>query len=249
MALRARLGQWPQALALAEAHDAAALPSLLCQHGQVQSCCMSCMHGSASESWDRIHASPSGVPTSCAEMLACPQQKPEVPFVVLITEHMCSKLSQQCRPRPFCMQHFHRQLRSVHSPPLSCQAREQAGGHAGARDAFERALALGTDPKPTADPAHACPPPAATAPLGTDTARGPVRPASGFEHYESLGFLNQEETAGAVGGLARAALRLGDLALGLRAAAAAADAALSLECAGILERQGRLEVIFCTLED
>ena len=147
------------------------------------------------------------------------------------------------------MQHFHRQFRSVHSPPLSCQALEQAGDHAGARDAFERALALGTDPKLMADPAHACPPPAAAAPLGTDTARGPVRPASGFEHYESLGFLSQEETAGAVGGLARAALRLGDLALGLRAAAAAADAALSLECAGILERQGRLEVSFCTLED
>lgn len=46
VALRAALAQWPQALALAETHDPAALPSLLCQHGQVWSCreaaCMVC---------------------------------------------------------------------------------------------------------------------------------------------------------------------------------------------------------------
>ena len=46
VALRAGLGQWPQALALAQAHDSSALPSLLCQHGQVWSCweaaCMEC---------------------------------------------------------------------------------------------------------------------------------------------------------------------------------------------------------------
>ena len=35
--LRVRLGHWPHALALAAAHDQAALPSLLCQHGQEQS--------------------------------------------------------------------------------------------------------------------------------------------------------------------------------------------------------------------
>ena len=121
---------------------------------------------------------------------------------------------------------------------LLCQALEQAGDHPGARDAFEHALTLGADPNPMADPT----PPAAAGPPGAGAAGGPARPASGFEQYETLGFLTPEETAGAVGGLARAALRLGDLELGLRAAAAAADAAVSLECASILERQGRLEV-------
>ena len=100
---------------------------------------------------------------------------------------------------------------------------------------------MGADPNPMADPT----PPAATAPPSARAAEEPARPAPGFEHYESVGFLTPEETAGAVGGLARAALRLGDLELGLRAAAVAADAAVGLECAGILERQGRLEVTFC----
>lgn len=119
------------------------------------------------------------------------------------------------------------------------QALEQAGDHPGARDAFDRALALGADPNPMAD---STPHAAAAAPCA-GAAAGPAAPESGFEHYESLRFLTPEETAGAVGGLARAALRLGDLELGVRAAAAAADAAVSRECAGILERQGRLEVI------
>ena len=33
VALRARLEQWPQALALAESHDPAALAPLCCRHG------------------------------------------------------------------------------------------------------------------------------------------------------------------------------------------------------------------------
>lgn len=121
------------------------------------------------------------------------------------------------------------------------QALEQAGDHTGARYAFERAIALGADPNPMTDRT----PPAAAAPTGAGAAGGTARPAPGVEHNETLGFLTPEDTAGAVGGLARAALRLGDLELGLRAAAAAADAAVSLDCAGILERQGRLEVTCC----
>ena len=131
---------------------------------------------------------------------------------------------------------------SVDSYQLLHQALEHAGDHPGARDAFKRALALGADPNPMAVPT----PPAAATPPSTGAAGGPARPAPGLEHYDTLGFLTLEETAGAMGGLARAALRLGDLELGLRAAAAAADAAVSLECAGILERQGRLEVSRCT---
>ncbi|KAK9824992.1 hypothetical protein WJX81_005508 [Elliptochloris bilobata] len=77
VALRARLGQWPQALALAQRHDPAAIAPLLCQHGR---------------------------------------------------------------------------------------ALEQAGDHAAARDAFERALALGADPNPIIDPSHAGLPPATAAP-------------------------------------------------------------------------------------
>ena len=38
VALRSALAQWPQALKLAQANDPAALPSLLCQHGQVRPC-------------------------------------------------------------------------------------------------------------------------------------------------------------------------------------------------------------------
>ena len=98
------------------------------------------------------------------------------------------------------------------------------------------------------DPTHACAPPATAAPPGAGAAEGSARPASGFEHYKTLGFLTPEETACVVGGLARAALRLGDLDLGLRAAAAAADATVSLQCAGILERHGRLEVTCCSFD-
>lgn len=122
------------------------------------------------------------------------------------------------------------------------QALEQAGDHAGARGAFERALTLCADPDPMGLPPPTCPPvPAA-----------PASPAIAAElswqnldpgpHDGTPGDLSADEVATAVGGLARAALRLGDIGLGLRAAAAAADPALSLECAGILERQNLLEV-------
>ena len=115
------------------------------------------------------------------------------------------------------------------------QALERAGNHAAARAAFERALDLGAEPNPmqpcAADPA------APAEPGGQHDGGGAAAPVD-----EAPPSLTAEEVAASLGGLARAALRGGDLDLGLRAAAAAADAALSLACAGILERQGRLEV-------
>jgi hypothetical protein len=115
------------------------------------------------------------------------------------------------------------------------QALERAGDHAAAHAAYERALDLGAEPNPM-QPCTAAP--AAPAPPGGQHGGG----AAGAPADEAPPSLTAEEVAASLGGLARAALRQGDLDLGLHAAAAAADAALSLACAGILERQGRLEV-------
>jgi hypothetical protein len=51
-ALRARLGQWPQALALAERHDPRAVAQLCCQHGQAREFRTQHQHQAAGFAWE-----------------------------------------------------------------------------------------------------------------------------------------------------------------------------------------------------